>query len=194
MNWIENLLIIMGATLDIFAAMECQGSLIAKINKKNLAAICAVIALAQLITLYLGHFLSSLFCRRHGVADEQLLGEIVSMIIFMGLGIRLMAKAVRNEHVEEHLEQNLGMKRFVRMACVSGCYTLLAGIAFGFLETNVLVILIMIAVCTVAYVIGGMYMGYRMGFTAKTKVYVIGAILLWIAGLDVLIRKVLEVL
>ena len=79
MNWIENLLIITGATLDIFAAMECQGSLIAKINKKNLAAICAVIALAQLITLYLGHFLSSLFCRRHGVADEQLLGEIRGM-------------------------------------------------------------------------------------------------------------------
>ena len=194
MNWMENLLIIAGATLDIFAAMECQGSLIAKINKKNLAAICAVVALAQLITLYLGHFLSSLFCRRHGVADEQLLGEIVSMLIFMGLGLRLMVKAIRNEHVEEHLERNLGMKRFVRMACVSGGYTLLAGIAFGFLDTNVFAILIMIAVCTVAYVIGGMYTGYRMGFTAKTKVYVIGAVLLWIAGLDVLIRKVLEVI
>ena len=34
MNWMENLLIIAGVSLDIFAAMECQGSLVAKINKK----------------------------------------------------------------------------------------------------------------------------------------------------------------
>lgn len=34
MDWMENLLIIAGVSLDIFAAMECQGSLVAKINKK----------------------------------------------------------------------------------------------------------------------------------------------------------------
>ena len=157
MNWMENLLIVAGVSLDIFAAMECQGSLVAKINKKNLTVICGIVALAQLITLYLGHFLSSLFCRYRSVPDEKLLGQIISMVIFMILGIRLMVKAIRNEHVEEHLEHHLGIRRFVRMACISGIYTLLTGIAFGFLETNVLMILIMIVVCTVAFVIGGIY-------------------------------------
>lgn len=93
MDWIENLLIIAGVSLDIFAAMECQGSLVAKINKKNLTVICGIVALAQLITLYLGHFLSSLFCRYRSVPDEKLLGQIISMVIFMILGIRLMVKA-----------------------------------------------------------------------------------------------------
>ena len=73
MNWMENLLIIAGVSLDIFAAMECQGSLVAKINKKNLTVICGIVALAQLITLYLGHFLSSLFCHYRSVPDEKLL-------------------------------------------------------------------------------------------------------------------------
>lgn len=191
MNWMENLLIIAGVSLDIFAAMECQGSLVAKINKKNLTVICGIVALAQLITLYLGHFLSSLFCRYRSVPDEKLLGQIISMVIFMVLGIRLMVKAIRNEHVEEHLEHNLGIRRFVRMACISGIYTLLTGIAFGFLETNVLMILIMIAVCTVAFVIGGIYTGYRVGYEAKTKVYIVGALLLWVAGLDVLFGRIL---
>ena len=148
MNWMENLLIIAGVSLDIFAAMECQGSLVAKINKKNLTVICGIVALAQLITLYLGHFLSSLFC-------------------------------------------HFGIRRFVRMACISGIYTLLTGIAFGFLETNVLMILIMIVVCTVAFVIGGIYTGYRVGYEAKTKVYIVGALLLWVAGLDVLFGRIL---
>lgn len=191
MNWMENLLIIAGVSLDIFAAMECQGSLVAKINKKNLTVICGIVALAQLITLYLGHFLSSLFCRYRSVPDEKLLGQIISMVIFMILGIRLMVKAIRNEHVEEHLEHHLGIRRFVRMACISGIYTLLTGIAFGFLETNVLMILIMIVVCTVAFVIGGIYTGYRVGYEAKTKVYIVGALLLWVAGLDVLMGRIL---
>lgn len=191
MNWMENLLIVAGVSLDIFAAMECQGSLVAKINKKNLTVICGIVALAQLITLYLGHFLSSLFCRYWSVPDEKLLGQIISMVIFMILGIRLMVKAIRNEHVEEHLEHHLGIRRFVRMACISGIYTLLTGIAFGFLETNVLMILIMIVVCTVAFVIGGIYTGYRVGYEAKTKVYIVGALLLWVAGLDVLFGRIL---
>ena len=191
MNWMENLLIVAGGSLDIFAAMECQGSLVAKINKKNLTVICGIVALAQLITLYLGHFLSSLFCRYRSVPDEKLLGQIISMVIFMILGIRLMVKAIRNEHVEEHLEHHLGIRRFVRMACISGIYTLLTGIAFGFLETNVLMILIMIVVCTVAFVIGGIYTGYRVGYEAKTKVYIVGALLLWVAGLDVLFGRIL---
>ena len=191
MNWMENLLIIAGVSLDIFAAMECQGSLVAKINKKNLTVICGIVALAQLITLYLGHFLSSLFCHYQSVPDEKLLRQIISIVIFMILGIRLMVKAIRNEHVEEHLEHHLGIRRFVRMACISGIYTLLTGIAFGFLETNVLMILIMIVVCTVAFVIGGIYTGYRVGYEAKTKVYIVGALLLWVAGLDVLIGRIL---
>ena len=191
MNWMENLLIVAGVSLDIFAAMECQGSLVAKINKKNLTVICGIVALAQLITLYLGHFLSSLFCRYRSVPDEKLLGQIISMVIFMILGIRLMVKAIRNEHVEEHLEHHLGIRRFVRMACISGIYTLLTGIACGFLETNVLMILIMIVVCTVAFVIGGIYTGYRVGYEAKTKVYIVGALLLWVAGLDVLFGRIL---
>lgn len=152
--------------------------------------ICGIVALAQLITLYLGHFLSSLFCRYRSVPDEKLLGQIISMVIFMILGIRLMVKAIRNEHVEEHLEHHLGIRRFVRMACISGIYTLLTGIAFGFLETNVLMILIMIVVCTVAFVIGGIYTGYRVGYEAKTKVYIVGALLLWVAGLDVLFGRI----
>ena len=191
MNWMENLLIVAGVSLDIFAAMECQGSLVAKINKKNLTVICGIVALAQLITLYLGHFLSSLFCRYRSVPDEKLLGQIISMVIFVILGIRLMVKAIRNEYVEEHLEHHLGIRRFVRMACISGIYTLLTGIAFGFLETNVLMILIMIVVCTVAFVIGGIYTGYRVGYEAKTKVYIVGALLLWVAGLDVLFGRIL---
>lgn len=193
MNWVENLLIVAGISLDIFGAMECQGSLVNKVNKKFLSGICVLMAVCQLIALFLGHFLSDLFCKSHPMSDERFLGEILAMVIFFGLGIRLIVKAIRNERIEEHLEMNLGIRRFVRLASVSSLYTILAGIAFGFIGTNVIAILVMIVVVTIAFVIGGMYTGYHMGFTSKTTVYTVGAILLWIAGIDVLLQRVLSI-
>lgn len=193
MNWVENLLIVAGISLDIFGAMECQGSLVNKVNKKLLSGICVLMAVCQLIALFLGHFLSDLFCKSHPMSDERFLGEILAMVIFFGLGIRLIVKAIRNERVEEHLETNLGIHRFVRLATVSSLYTVLAGIAFGFVGTNLVAILIMIVVITIAFVIGGMYTGYHMGFASKTTVYTVGAILLWIAGIDVLLQRVLSI-
>ena len=193
MNWVENLLIVAGISLDIFGAMECQGSLVNKVNKKLLSGICVLMAVCQLIALFLGHFLSDLFCKSHPMSDERFLGEILAMVIFFGLGIRLIVKAIRNERVEEHRETNLGIHRFVRLATVSSLYTVLAGIAFGFVGTNLVAILIMIVVITIAFVIGGMYTGYHMGFTSKTTVYTVGAILLWIAGIDLLLQRVLSI-
>ena len=193
MNWIENLLIVAGISLDIFGAMECQGSLVNKVNKKLLSGICVLMAVCQLIALFLGHFLSDLFCKSHPLSDERFLGEILAMVIFFGLGIRLIVKAIRNERIEEHLETDLGIRRFVRLASVSSLYTVLAGIAFGFVGTNLVAILVMIVVITIAFVIGGMYTGYHLGFTSKTTVYAVGAILLWIAGFDVLLRRVISI-
>ena len=60
MNCIENVLIIAGVSLDIFAAMECQGALVAKVDKKQLSVICALIAVWQLCALALGNYLSGL--------------------------------------------------------------------------------------------------------------------------------------
>ena len=117
------LLIVVGVSLDIFAAMECQGSLVVKINKKHLSGICVIVAIWQMIALFAGHFLSTLYCQQNPAADGQILGEIISMLIFIGLGIRLLVKAIQNERVGEHLETNLGIRRFVRMASVSSIYT-----------------------------------------------------------------------
>ena len=191
MSWMEDLLIVLGISLDIFAAMECQGSLVARIDKRHLSLICVLTAAVQLLALYFGHFLSNLYCLKYPKTDELILGQVIAMLIFLGLGVRLIVKAIRNEHVEEHLEKNPGIRRFIRMAAVSSIYTILAGIAFGFLGTNLAAILVMIVVLTVIVVAGGMYTGYRLGFTSKSTVYVIGAVLLFLAAGDVLVRRIL---
>lgn len=191
MNWIENLLIIAGISLDIFAAMECQGALVAKVDKKHLSLICALIAAWQMAALFLGNYLSDLLYRNQSVRSERFVGLVIAAVIFFCLGIRLIIKAVRNERIQEHREENLGFMRFLRMAAVTSIYTLLAGIAFGFLGTNLVVMLTMMVCLTIAVVVTGMYTGYHFGFEQKTKAYVSGAVLLWIAGIDVIVRHIM---
>ena len=191
MNWIENLLIIAGISFDIFAAMECQGSLVAKVDKKHLSIIAILIAVWQLAALFIGNFLSGLLYKRSVTSNEKLTGLVIAAAIFFCLGVRLIVKAVKNERINERREENLGFKRFFRMAAATSIYTLLAGIAFGFLGTSLTVILLMIVAITIAVVVGGMYTGYHFGFEQKTKAYVGGAILLWIAGFDIIFRHIL---
>lgn len=54
MNWIENLLIVAGVSLDIFVYMECQGSLVRRVNKKHLCGICAFVTFSQIVVLFSG--------------------------------------------------------------------------------------------------------------------------------------------
>ena len=145
MGWIEYLLIVAGSSLEIFVAMECQGSLIQKVNKKQLTAICFIVAVCQLLAMYIGYFLSSFLNGKYSVKDEALLGEIISIGILIGLGIRLIGKAIRNERIEEHCQAQLDMKRVLRIAGITAFYTVLAGIAFGFLGTGLFTIMIMVA-------------------------------------------------
>ncbi len=192
MGWIEKLLIVAGASLDIFAAMECQGSLISKVSKKQLSIICVLIAVFQLVSMYIGYFLSTLVIKKNPVSDEALLGEILSIAILFCLGIRLSIKAVKNERIEERLQAEISIKRTLRIAALTSGYTILAGIAFGFLNTGLFAILVMVTVLTVVCIIAGVYTGYHFGFEHKTKVYVLGALLFWIAGIDIIIRCVMN--
>lgn len=192
MNWTENILIICGVSLEIFAAMECQGALLAKIDKKHLAIMCAFIGVCQMGALYIGNFLSTLFIRRGGSAEnEYFLGNVLSAVIFFCLGIRLIKKAIKNERIQERREENLNMKRLLFTSLRGGTYTLLAGIAFGFIGTSTAAILIMIVLVSIAAVIGGIYVGYHFGFEQKQIAYVAGAVLLFAAGIDVVLRYIL---
>lgn len=192
MNTIEELIVIGGISLDIFAVMECQGSLVAKIEKKHLALMSLVLAVGQVLALGIGKLLSVLL-RRYPASDyEVFLEKVLTVVIFLFLGIRLLLKAWRNERVIEHREEKFNMGEFVHL-CVRNCmFTLFIGIAFGFIGNGMLRVLLMTVLMTAAVTVLGMYTGYRLGFEHKVKAYLCGGILLVAAGADVIIRYIVH--
>lgn len=192
MNWWENLMIIAGISLDLFAAMECQGSLVAKVDKKNLIQICSFMAVWQVAAFFVGHLLAELLYRNEMAYDERFVGSVIAVVIFLAAGIRLLIKAIKNERIQEHLEQHLDIRQFLHLAAANGSYMLLAGMAFGFLEADIRRMLVLIAAMTVVVIIAGMYTGYYFGFRHKMKAYIGGAVLLWIVGGNIIAGHIIS--
>ena len=193
MSWIEILMIVVGVSLDIFATMECQGSLVRKVNKKHLSIICILFTACQLCALFLGYFISSRYCKGNPAGHEMILGQIIAVIIFLGLGVRFIIKAVRNEAIDEHLITEFHIGKFVKIAFLSCITTSLSGLAFGFFSLNLIVLLVLMVFCTIFFIVTGKYTGYHYGFEQKRIAYIIGAVLFVIAGADVIFRYILKI-
>lgn len=193
MNWIENLLIIAGIGLDIFAAMEIQGAMIASIKKKTLVIACAVVAGLQLL-FYFGGYIVCMLLASHGyIADPVNYGEIIAVAVLFLLGLRLVIKAIKREFVQESRKDAIRVWDYIRIIVTSSIYTLAAGCVCGLVGTTVWQMIVIILVISVVMVIGGLYTGLHFGFENKTFAYVTGAILLWIVAVEILLSSVLAI-
>ena len=191
MSWIEIVLITIGMSLDTFAAVECQGALVAKLEKKRLSMAVTVIALWQTIALLIGSFLVTLLNQYDTqLSGEAFIGRILAILILFGMRLRLFVKAWRNERIVEKREDGLDIKKTFFSIAKGTIFTILTGIAFAFLEADIKAVLIMIICVTIAMVIIGLYTGYRLGFEQKSKAYIGGGALLIAAGIDVIVRYI----
>ena len=191
MSWIEIVLITIGMALDTFAAVECQGALVAKLEKKRLSMAVTVIALWQTIALLIGSFLVTLLNQYDTqLSGEAFIGRILAILILFGMGLRMFVKAWRNERIVEKREDGLDIKKTFFSIAKGTIFTILTGIAFAVLEADIKAVLIMIICVTIAMVIIGLYTGYRLGFEQKSKAYIGGGALLIAAGIDVIVRYI----
>lgn len=188
MTWIENVMIIFGISFEVFAIMECKGSMVASIKKSWLAMIGVILSLLQLVMLGIGYIVSRLLINIVTSTDEVVIGHILAIAIFALLGIRLFIKALKNDIINEKLEKKMELKKYILPLVVIGGYTIATGIAAGFCNTNPLNLGILVVIVTWIAAYTGMYTGYRAGFEQKIKAYIAGGALLIIVGIDMAIR------
>ena len=194
MNWIENILIIAGISFDIFATMEIEGAMLADVKRKPLIIACTLVTVLQM-GFFFGGYIICYKVEEYGLLnDAQNVGYIVATVVFALLGVRLLVKAIKREFVNEKRRDSIRVAEYIRIVTITSLYTLVAGCACGFVGTSVAMMALVILICSVLVVIGGMYTGYHYGFELKTGAYVIGAILLWIAGAGILLQRVLHII
>ena len=84
MNLLENILIVAGISLDIFAAMEIEGAMLAVVKRKTLIIACALVALLQMIFYFAGYFVCYHLVKSGILERAQEWGYIISIIVFYG--------------------------------------------------------------------------------------------------------------
>lgn len=190
MNWLETILVTVGISLDIFAAMECKGAQLSKIEKKPLVILCVLFALWQTAALYIGSAMGAWLCMRE-VNSQHGNTEIIAAVLFGAVGILMLKKAWKNEPVIERRDDRYAWKSLIARLSLISTWTLLIGVALGFLGTGTIVMLTAVAAATVIVVIAGLYVGYHFGFEHQPKAYAIGGLLLLFGAADTIVRFVM---
>ena len=102
---LEIILISVGLTMDVFAYALCKGAMLSEIRKKNLFKICSIFTIWQVISMILGNLLTNIpFIAKLGTYAGQK-SNTFSVLIFLGLGIYMIVKAIREKPVEEKKEE-----------------------------------------------------------------------------------------
>ena len=190
MNWLETILVTLGISLDIFAAMECKGAQLSKIEKKPLVILCVLFAVWQTAALYIGSAVGA-FLRMREVNPNGGNTEIIAVAIFGVLGILMLRKAWKNEPVIERRDDRYAWKSLIARLALISTWTLVLGMALGFLGTATVILLTAISAATVVVVIAGLHVGYHWGYEQKTKAYAIGGALLLVGAVDTIFRFVM---
>ena len=187
MNLIEIIITSVGLSLDVFAVVTCYGAVLLRLEKMRLLKMSLIYCAIQVSAVIIGHMIT--FIPYLSVAAESMRGiwELISVAIFVGLGLYLVYKAWKREIIFEHVTE-IHYKNVFIAAIFTGIDALLAGMAFGFMKTNPTAVIISMAIVTVVVVILGLICGYRLGYEQKTKAYSVGGALLFISAADIIIR------
>ena len=97
-------------------------------------------------------------------------------------------KGLKKRNILEQRNDEIDWKKTTFLALITSVDAFLAGIGMGFLEAQMIHQSLTIFPITVLSVIGGVYVGYRLGTVHNSHAYLAGGALFLIAGVDVVIQ------
>ena len=185
---VEILVIAIGLSLDVFAYALCKGAMTPEIKKENMVKLCLIFTVWQVISLYLGKLVTLIPGVSRNANDSSVHWKYISVGIFLCLGVYMILKALKQQEIEERKEEYISIKQICVWACITSIDAFLAGIGFGFFQTDFLITAVTVGIVTLTAVITGVYVGYWMGCQANKKVVTFGGCLLLLGGVELIIR------
>ena len=190
MNLAEILVISVGLSFDVFAVMICEGAMLVRVEKKKLIFMGLIFCGWQLAAVLVGNLITLIPPFQNSSNGLQKVWDGLSVVIFMALGAYMLYKAWKNEPVFE-TRSAVNYRSTCVVAMATSLDAFFAGIGFGFLDSEILAVGLVLELVTLLFVVLGVYTGYRLGYEQKTKAYGTGGVILMVSGIDVIIRYML---
>lgn len=171
-----------GLAMDAFAVSICQGLKMIKVNKKYAVIIALFFGIFQAMMPLIGYVI--------GVQFESYITSIdhwIAFILLGFIGFNMIKESREKEEIDECIYR-LDYKELTMMAIATSIDALAVGVAFAFLNVNVLMAVSIIGIITFGLSLIGVLLGHTLGMKFKSNAEMFGGIVLIIIGLKILLE------
>ena len=176
MGILELLLIAIGLAMDAFAVSICKGLAMKKMNWKKAIIVGLYFGIFQALMPVIGYFLGTTF--------ESLVTKVDHWMAF--IGGKMLKEAFDNN--SEGYNDSVNFKTMVVLAIATSIDALAVGITFAFLQTNIVLAVILIGVVTFILSVIGVKIGNQFGIKYEKRAEIIGGIILILIGIKILLE------
>lgn len=136
MGIIEILLISIGLSFDVFVVHICVGAGFSRKHGKDTLLSSLIFGGMQLFALILGNVVADILKpdrkMNETISTAASGWELLSVLIFIGLGIYMICKARNNKQIFERRNDEINWKRLRKLAVLTSIDAYFAGMGIGF--------------------------------------------------------------
>lgn len=179
-------LIAIGVSLDTFALMVTQGSLMPKINFKTILSYIGVFSFWQIISVLAGSMLAKYPL---GVYIRKTLNKdyVFSAVLILVLGVFVISKTLDTTKFLERRMDLIDFRNVHYLGMVTSFDTFLVSFSMTLSSIGLTVLIVFALISTIVSIILGMYTGYAFGYKLKYRLRYLSAMILIISGIGIII-------
>jgi putative Mn2+ efflux pump MntP len=183
MDMLTVILIAVGLAMDAFAVSIAKGISIDNQKRKNALIMATFFALFQMLMPVIGWLA--------GLGLEELFMVIDHWIAFSLLvliGSRMIYDSTKKEELQR--ESGLRLHTLLTLSVATSIDALMVGLSFAFIQTAIVVPIIVIGIVTFSLSYLGFHFGNLVGNILGSKIKVIGGVILIAIGVRILLEHV----
>jgi len=177
-------LIAVGLAMDAFAVSIARGISVEGHKRKNALVVASFFGSFQMIMPVIGWFA--------GLGLEELIQWIdhwIAFALLVFIGVKMIHDSVGKD--EQQGESKLGLRALFTLSIATSIDALMVGLSFAFLQTAILVPIVVIGIVTFSLSYGGFLFGNIIGEYFGNKIKAVGGIILIAIGIKILLEHLL---
>jgi putative Mn2+ efflux pump MntP len=189
MGLIELIIIAVGVSMDAFAVSVCKG-LSCPCKTRKTALLCGIwFGLFQMIMPLIGYLIGSVFA---GMIER--FDHWIAFALLLFIGGKMIIEALSKEKLPLEADENeedkndLSISKMLLLAIATSIDALAVGVTFAMVETNIVVALSLIGICTFSLSFIGALIGKHFGEKHRKVANFIGGLVLVLIGAKILIE------
>ncbi len=185
MGFAELFIIAVSLSMDAFAVAICKGLSVQKLKMKQVITVGIYFGGFQAIMPLIGWLL--------GVQFQELIANIdhwIAFVLLSAIGANMIKESFSKD--EDNLNDLFTFKVMLPLALATSIDALAVGVAFAFLQVNIIFAICSIGITTFLLSCAGTKIGHVFGAKYKSKAELFGGIVLICLGIKILIEHLLS--